>query len=209
MTYRLFASKECGSAVIEAALTITGAAWALEELEFEPSAFKSEAFLRVNPLGQVPALVLPDGAVITESAAILLTLADRFPDAGLAPPAGSDARATFNRWLVYLAVNVYGEIIRGDFPARYVADPAGHAGFTACTDAVARERFQVMETALSPAPFLLGAAMTALDPYLAMIRRWRPAKGWFAEACPKLEGAARAAEAHPAVKAAWARQGWE
>lgn len=208
MPYTLFASKQCGSAAIEALLTWVGADWRHDDLAFEPAALKSDRYRAINPLGQVPTLLLPGGTPITESAAIILTLADHFPDAGLAPPPGSAARSVFYRWLIFLAVNVYGETIHGDFPERYVGDPEQHAAYRERSDAVTRSHWLRLEAAVRPAPFVLGSAMTALDPYVAMIRRWRPGPGWFAAACPKLEDAARAAEAHPAVRAAWERQGW-
>lgn len=208
MSYRLYAAKQCGSAVVEALLAIADAEWELEELDFDSGELLGEDYRQVNPLAQVPALVLPDGPIITESAAIILTLVERFPEAGLAPPAGTDARAEFYRWLAFLAVNVYGEMIHGDHPERYVDGEDASAAFTKRSDTRARGHLATMEAALEPAPFLLGERMTALDPYLAMMRHWRPGPGWFAEACPKLEAAAQAAEAHPQVAAAWRRQGW-
>jgi GST-like protein len=61
------------------------------------------AVLKVNPFGQVPALVLPGGEVMTESAGILIWLADRYPDAALAPPPSDEKRPALLRWMAYVS----------------------------------------------------------------------------------------------------------
>lgn len=83
--------------------------WMLEEVGqpyrtevLDYAAVKSPAFLAVNPMGKVPALV-HGGAVVTETAAICTYLADAFPGAGLAPPSSSPNRGAFYRWLFFAA----------------------------------------------------------------------------------------------------------
>jgi len=84
--------------------------WMLEELgvpyQFEQVEFgrdmKSADYLSINPMGKIPALKHGD-AVVTETAAILTYLADAFPDKGLIPAVGSDARAAFYRWMFFIA----------------------------------------------------------------------------------------------------------
>ena len=66
-----------------------------------------EAVSPVNPLRQVPALVFPGGEVMTESAAILIWLADRYPEARLAPAALDRKRAAFLRWMAYVSSAIY------------------------------------------------------------------------------------------------------
>ena len=61
---------------------------------------KTPEFLAVNPMGKVPALI-DEGHVVTEAAAICAHLADRFPDAGLAPLPGDPARGTYLRWMFF------------------------------------------------------------------------------------------------------------
>src|SRR5438874_13750739 len=93
--------------------------WMLEELAvpYEISRLdpalrqqKDPAYLALNPNGTVPTLT--DGDVtMYESAAICMYLADKFPDAGLAPPLGSRDRALYYQWIVYAMVTVEPRII--------------------------------------------------------------------------------------------------
>ncbi|WP_202864448.1 glutathione S-transferase [Klebsiella pneumoniae] len=75
--------------------------------------------LALNPLGQIPVLVLADGQVMTESAAIALHLAETHPGAGLAPAPGDPARARFLRLLVWIVANIYPTFTYGDYPERW------------------------------------------------------------------------------------------
>src|SRR5688500_3741364 len=84
--YLLYGMRGSGSAAIEAALDLCGAKWQLvKAASWEPDA-NFEALKAVNPLGLVPTLLLPDGSVLTESAAILMHLDDAFPGSRLLPP---------------------------------------------------------------------------------------------------------------------------
>ena len=90
--YTLYGKKGSGSASAQAALGIIGAPFRIvETASWEPNDAFAE-LLKVNPLGQIPTLVLPDGSVLTESAAILIHLGSAHPDSGLLPRDGS-ARA--------------------------------------------------------------------------------------------------------------------
>ena len=81
-----------------------------------------EQYRGINPGGTVPSLVEGE-LVLFESAAILMYLADRFPDAGLAPEPGTPEHALYDRWLAYISANLMaayyrwyhvGEIIEGE-----------------------------------------------------------------------------------------------
>src|SRR5919205_867696 len=120
----LYGNPGWGSAIIEAQLEWLGLDYAYEATGnvFE-SAEAREALARVNPLAQVPAVVLDNGQVLTESAAITLYLADVTRRDDLVPPPDSAERAEFLRWLVFLVANVYPTFTYGDEPARFVPDP--------------------------------------------------------------------------------------
>jgi glutathione S-transferase len=98
------------SAVVEALLEEAGTDY--EVIAVERGTAGPEGFSRISPLGQVPALVLPDGTAMTESAAIAIYLADLYPKIRLAPPHGSPQRATYLRWMIYLAANIYMSNLR-------------------------------------------------------------------------------------------------
>ncbi len=88
MSYTLYGDLGSGAFSAEAALAETGAAYNFELVSLEKNQQKAPAFLAINPSGKIPALRLPQGDIVTESAAILLTLADHFPQARLLPPGG-------------------------------------------------------------------------------------------------------------------------
>src|ERR1700744_626534 len=99
MSYKLYGDYGSGAFIAEAALAEAGAPYAFELVSLERNEQKAPEFLAINPSGKIPALRLPGGAIVTESAAILLPLADHFPPARLLPPQGGVARATAYRWL--------------------------------------------------------------------------------------------------------------
>jgi len=120
MTYTIYGDLRTGAFSSEAALAEAGAPYTFELVSLDKNAQKAPEFLRVNPSGKVPALRLPDGAIVTESLAILLTVADRFPASKLLPDAGSVARAEAYRWLAYMAGEIYPMVEISDFPERFV-----------------------------------------------------------------------------------------
>lgn len=206
--FKLFRSKACGSTVVEAMLELLDLPYETVTVDWDTPA-DWEAVKKVNPLGQVPTLVTPEGAVMTESAAIVFALLDRKPDSALLPPRGTKERDLFFRWTAFLATNVYGVIIVGDVPERFLPPEARadeiQAQVKAGTTARAQQCWQMMEAGVEPAPYLLGAQMTALDVYAAMVSRWRPGRAWIEAHCPKIAAAAKKTETHPVVARVWAR----
>lgn len=148
-------------------------------------------------------MLLLDGEVMTESAAIALYLADQVP--GLAPPAGSPDRAAFLRWLVYLVSAIYPTFTYGDWPERYVSDPIAAKAFRASTDAVRQDNWRQVEIGAAATPWFLPGGFSALDIYIRMMTAWRPRRAWFQANCPKLHAVALAADAEPRLVAVWAR----
>ena len=146
-----------------AALAETGVAYELVEIDRE-TAQTDQAYRALNPTGVVPTLV--DGElVLSESAAILLYLADRFPEAGLAPT-GQD-KAQFYRWLVFLTNSVQTAMLRFFYPERY-----GGAGVTDLAAEEAASHFELLDRELSDRDWLVGAHRTGADLFLFMLTRW-------------------------------------
>jgi hypothetical protein len=114
----LYGAKGSGAAAPEAALRIAGVPFRwVEAASWEPSAGLEE-LKRVNPLAQIPTLVLEDGTVLTESAAILIWLGLRHPQSGLLPAEPAQAI----RGLVFIAANCYAAIGIIDYPERFCTD---------------------------------------------------------------------------------------
>lgn len=186
MTYTLFASKGWGSVITEAMLEIAKVPYVLEESENWTEGASRKKLLKINPLAQLPTLLLPDGAVMTESAAIALLLGDRFPKSQLAPPVDHPDRARFLRWLLFLVAALYPTFTYGDDPSRWVENEAGGKQLRATTDEHRKTLWKVIEADLGNGPHWLGKSFSALDVYAAVMGRWRPRAEWFAEETPKL-----------------------
>lgn len=106
----------------EATLTWCEVPFRIEDVDgFDRPGASRERLLSLNPLAQVPTPVLPDGRVMTESAAIALDLAEEPPVAGLAPSPGDSTRPLFLRCLIWLVADVYPTFTYGDYPERWTS----------------------------------------------------------------------------------------
>jgi len=183
-----------------------GEAHALHRVDLAAGEQRSADYLKLNPAGVVPTLVL-DGEAYNESGALLLMLADRYPDAGLLPPTGTAGRNAAYQWLVLMA-NGLQPPFRAWF---YPHEPAGEAAKDAAKD-MARQRieafFDRVEAHLAAGgPYLLGDRVSAPDFFLAMLCRWsrnmpKPATEW-----PALRGFIDRMRARPSFKVLCEREG--
>lgn len=201
MGYRLYGRRQTGSMAIEAALGFCPADWTLIDTPRPKTEAERTALLQINPRGQVPILVHPDGTVITEGPAILSHLAGAFPTANLAPAPGSSVRAWHDRWLAYHQANVYEGMLRELFPDRYTLDPAGGPAVAAAATDYVRRHFSIFEAELArraDTAFLCGTGPSILDIYLWMLCFWIDAS-WLATTCPRLAAHWQRMRALPAL----------
>lgn len=202
-SYTLWGRPGWGSALVEAQLDWYGLPFAYEtvgDLFKDPDA--KAKLEKVNPLAQVPTLVLPDGSIMSESAAITLLLADVTGSDALVPAPGAPERAAFLRWLVFLVANIYPTFTYADDPARFVSVNNARDPFRAAADAYAQRLWRQVESAAG-APWFLGERFSALDIYIGVMTRWRPRRGWFETETPKLFAIARKADQRPELKETW------
>ncbi len=203
--FRLFGEPGWGSVIVEAQLE-----WYGLEFEFErvgdlfESAEAREKLETINPLAQVPTLLMPDGMVMTESAAITLLLADMTSDDSLVPAPGDPTRAAFLRWLVFIVANVYPTYTYGDDPARFVPVDSAQKPFEDTVLAYARKLYEQLED-IAGAPWFLGERFSAIDIYICAMTRWQPKRQWFAEHAPKLHAIAAATQELDTLSPVWAR----
>ena len=201
----LYYSPGAASMVVHWLLIELGVAFELQLVDFASREQKSPEYLKLNPSGVVPTLVL-DGATLTEAGAIVMHLADAYPQARLAPPVGSLERARYYQWMHYLA-----NMLQPQFRAWwYPGEPAGeeHADIVMQRAAErAAACFDRLDAHLAAnGPWLLGERLSAADFQLTMLMRWsrkmpRPATDW-----PALERMARAMRARPSFKTLYARE---
>jgi GST-like protein len=203
--YVLYGRRGWGSVIVEAQLAWLGLPFEFVEVDDLFASSEARASLaRVNPVAQVPTLVLEDGRVMTESAAITLHLADVSGRVDLVPAAGEETRPMFLRWLVFLVANLYPTFTYADDPQRFVQHADAAQDFRKAVDAYAQRLWRVVE-AEAGAPWFLGARFSALDIYVAAMTRWRPRRRWFAEHAPRLHGIGERCEAEPRLQAIWQR----
>ena len=100
-----------GSAAAQAIAACAGLPLTLRQVNFGHGEHRSPDYLAINPVGKVPALGLPDGSILTESAAILLYLCELAPDRRLFPAAGDPARPEALRWLFFMASDLYATMV--------------------------------------------------------------------------------------------------
>jgi glutathione S-transferase len=158
----------------------------------------------VNPVGSVPALVLDDGTLVTEIPAILQYLADRVPERGLAPPAGTLARTRLQSWLNFVATELH----------RYftpILNPVFSAAIGETGKAAFRERIALrlahLDRHLAANAYLLGDAYSVADAYAFTILRWVPRAGLDLAPYANLARYVALVAGRPAVKAALASEG--
>jgi GST-like protein len=201
----LYGRRGWGSTIVEAQLEWLGLDYTYEAVgDLLRSAEARRTLAPVNPLAQVPTLVLANGQTLTESAAITLYLADMTGRDDLVPPPGSAKRPDFLRWLIFLVANVYPTYTYADEPDRFVPDAAARDRFRATVDAYAQRLYGMIE-ATARTPWFLGERFSALDIYVAVMTRWRPRRQWFAENAPQLHSIATRADAVPQLQSVWSR----
>lgn len=199
----LFGAHGGGSTIVEGLLSLAGLPYDMRYLEWETLADPASDLAALNPLREIPTLKLPDGTIMTESAAICLWVTEQAPDAKLAPAIGSSDRPQFLRWLVWLVANIYPTFSYGDHPERLLADSAAAAALRQATDDRRQTLWRQLETTLPQGDWVLGDQMSALDIFVSVMTRWRPRRDWFETECPKLAAIARHVDALPALAPVW------
>ncbi|RUW27839.1 glutathione S-transferase family protein [Mesorhizobium sp. M4B.F.Ca.ET.215.01.1.1] len=183
--YRLYTRPGSGGFVVEAALALAGAPF--DQVDVPKKDPPDQAFLDISPLNQVPVLTLPDGRSITESAAICILLAERHPEAGLAPAAGSPARADFLRWMAFMSSVLYPAGLRFYYAHRYTAAPDGVEAVKQAALAEMDRGFAILDKALAGRDWLVGERLSLADVYLVMLAAWHPEIGKVAAAWTDIE----------------------
>jgi glutathione S-transferase len=179
--YTLYYSPSSASMAIHWMLIELRVPFKLELVDFESKQQKSTEYLRLNPSGRVPTLIV-DGTPRTETAALLMLLAERHPPAGLSPAQSSPERADYLQWMFFFA-NTLQPAYRAWF---YPTEPAGEANIDA---AKVQARAQIedvwprIDAWLEGRSFMVGNRLSAVDFLATMLMRWsrnmpKPATEW-------------------------------
>lgn len=203
-TYHLYAAPATASLCVHWMLIELGEAFDLTLLDLAQQEHKTPAYLRLNPNGRVPTLLV-DGQPHFEAAALLMWLAERH--GRFAPALGSAERGAYLQWMFHLA-NTLMPAFRAWF---YPQEPAG-AGQEEAAKAQARSVIEacwgrVNDALADDRAYLLGEALSAADFLLTMLVRWsrnmpRPAECW-----PQLAAYSERMRARPALQEVHRREG--
>lgn len=143
-----------------------------ELVRIERGKTREPEFLAVNPAGKVPALVEDDGRVLTEAEAILLYLAEKFPDEQLGASATAEARYEMHKWISYLTGDVHPAFYPYFLPQRYIADKQQYDAVREVAYTQIEACFQLLDRHMENRTYVVEDRRTILDPYLFVFCRW-------------------------------------
>jgi glutathione S-transferase len=141
-----------------------GVDYDLHLLDLKAGTQRAPAYLAINPMGKVPAIV-HEGALVTEQPAVMMYLADLYPERGLAPPIGDPLRGPFLRWMVYYGSSFEPAVVdrsQQRDPAPLAMSPYG----------TFEQVLSTIEAQLSTGPWMLGARFTAADVLWGTALNW-------------------------------------
>jgi glutathione S-transferase len=205
--YQLYYSPGTASLAVHWMLIEIGAPFELVLTDTATGAQKTPEYLKLNPGGVVPTLIV-NRAPVCEVAAILMLLAERHAEAGLGAAVDAPERTAYLQWMVYLA-NTVMPAFRAWF---YPHEPAGEAG-TEVVTTVARARLEAIwdrvdtHLATRNGPYMLGERLSTVDLLATMLMRWsrnmpRPATAW-----PNIARYLSRMRAMPSLREVHAREG--
>ena len=212
--YIVHGAEGSGSVPVEAALTLLDLPYRVIDSTILAKRADPE-LAKINPMLQVPALTLPSGDLMTESAAILTWLADDHPEARLAPTMAGRARPAFLRWMSFVSAAIYSLYWIRDDPSRVTeGGEAAKALLKARTAERITECWAIMDAQVDPGRYLLGDDLGVLDLYVTVVSRWGPRRRAFYAAAPKMSAVVRRVDADPRLAGLWAErfpfaEGWE
>jgi len=205
--FTLYYSPAACSLAVHIALEEAGIPHHLERRSTREGETRRQEYLAVNPLGQVPALRLPDGRVLTEVAALLGYIADQVPDRALLPTAPLE-RAVAQGWMSLFATSVHGafrNVVRPELCASEAS---------ACKDVVETSRaryfslLRYVESRLVPRAWLLGERHSLCDGYAFCFFLWGQVFEWPVHELPRYRALARRVRERDATERALVAEGF-
>lgn len=189
-TVTLFHSPNTRSTGALILLEELGAHYQLHVLNMKTGEQRQSAYLAINPMGKVPA-VLHGDALVTEQVAVFLYLADLYPEAGLAPPLGDMRRGPYLRWMAF-----YGSCFEPALIDRAMKREAAAPSTSPYGDF--DTMFKTLTDQLGRGPYLLGDRFTAVDVLWGTALTWTTKFGLVPET-PVIRAYMDRVNARPAV----------
>lgn len=190
--YKLYWHPNTSSYAPMAVLEELDVSFDLHEVDYDGGETQTPKYLRVQPLGLIPALEFEGGGSMFESGAIVLYLCDRHGETSLAPSPKEAERPIYLQWLFFLADTLYPSYSRFYWPARYTAASEGASDVKEQARQTMMKQWQVVEDALQTnGPWLLGRRFSACDIYLQMVTTWHESPADLLNAFPRVREVAR------------------
>lgn len=198
---KLYYTPSACSMAAHIALRETGQKFEIVKVDLRQHKTESGAdYYQINPRGYVPALALDHGQVLTEDAVILQYIADRKPDSGLAPQAGTMERYRLMEWLNFISSEIHktlGALFNPKITPEWKDNQIALFG----------RRCDYLVQELGRKPYLMGDKFTVADAYLFTILGWADYFKLDMGKWPTLQEYARRIAARPAVKDAMRAEG--
>jgi len=200
---KLFYAPGTCALAVHIALHEANAGHEVARLDFANSQQRSAEYLAINPKGRVPALVT-DRGVLTETPALLVYVAQQFPEARLAPLDDPFALARLQEFNSYLASTVHVAHAHGRRAGRWADDAEAIAAMQRKVPQTMTECFDMIEQHYLQGPWVLGEQYSVADAYLFTIAGWLKGDGVDIATFPKVAAHLERVAARPAVQRALA-----
>lgn len=204
--YKIFYSPGACALASHIALADAGTEYEAVRVDFQKGEQRSPEYLKINPKGRVPALVTPHG-VLTENPAILVYLAQTFPQAKLAPLSDPWAFAQAQSFNSYLCSTVHVHHAHRTRGTRWADDAASIEGMKKKVPQNMTDAFALIEGEMLKGPWVLGAAYSICDPYLFTLASWLEGDGVDIKRFPRVNDHYQRMLQRPAVQRAMKEQG--
>ncbi len=198
---KLYFSSGACSLAPHIALLEAGLTFETEKVDLKAKLTASGAdFTAINSKGYVPALVLDNGQLLTEGAAVLQYIADQNPAANLAPAAGTQARYQLQEWLTFISSEIHK-------PMGSMFNPAQSADWKAAVTATLTKRLDWLTTQLDGKDYLLNNQFSVADAYLFTVLNWANFVGFSLAPWPVVQAFSARVAARPKVVEALKAEG--
>ena len=190
--------------IVEHALVAAEVPFEIRDVPLSSTAQRESDYAKLNPRRKLPTLITPEGEVLSESAAILLTLSDRHPEAQIFPSDRIE-RAQAYRWLLTIVTELYPLIEILDYPERFTPEGGSTQATHKVVENLWRTRWTEVEAQVLGDPWLLKNGPYANDFAAAVVSRWAQQEAWRPAHIPRVETLANALATHPLYEAIWKR----
>ena len=173
--YKLYGSLGAASLSPQCVLEESGLPYEFIEVDISEDTERDPEYLKLNPHGRIPTLVIDDQVMI-ESAAISIYLADKHSHTQLSPPLDHPERSRYLQWMVYLTNTLQETLLLKMYSSLYTDDPQGYEATISRATSKLDTIMSFIEKSLdvTEGPFFLGNELSTADIYLNMLTGWDP-----------------------------------